>query len=290
MDWFWFALISAAFISIETIIEKEILKKEHALQFSSVVTISVVVLSLVFLPYLNFDNLSLTQLLLIYLNSWLGAVAFLLVSRAIRHMEVSTVSPFLSFGPIFVLIFSLLFLKEHITNMHLFGIFLVVFGAYVLQSKENDYFAPIRAIIKSKYIHFIFIALILNGFSATLDRYFLKDGFLLDSVSYLFLMSIFLAINYSILITVLHGGFKEINKGFKISGFLILIMAALIIMGRLALFQAFTQTSAFLVEPIKRTSVLFVVLFGGALFHEKHIFKKFIASLIMLAGVYLIII
>src|SRR3989344_1951833 len=248
MDWFWFALISAVFISIGTIIEKKILKKEHALQFSSVVAISIVVLSLIFLPYLNFDNLSLTQLLLIYINSWLSAVAFLLVSKAIRHMEVSTVSPFLSFGSVFILIFSLLFLKEHVTNIHLLGIFLVVFGTYVLQSKENDYLAPVKAIIQSKYIHYIFIALILNGFSSTFDRYFLKDGVLLDSVSYLFFISIFLAINYSILTTVLYGGLKDVNRGFEVSGFLIFIMAALMIISRLALFQAFSQNSAFLVE------------------------------------------
>lgn len=287
MDWFWFALASALFISIETILEKRILKKEHALQFSSVLGISIFIISLIFLPYLNFENININLLLLIYLNSWLGTIAFLLVSKAIRHMEVSSVSPFLSFGPVFILIFSLLFLKESVTNLQLFGISLVVIGTYVLQSKQNDFLAPVKAMIKSRYIHYIFIALILNGFSSTLDRFFLKNN-LVDSVSYLFLLSAFLAINYSALITVLHKGFKDINKGFKIDGLTILIIAVLVILSRLALFQSFSLTSAFLAEPIKRISVLFVVLFGGTLFHEKNIFKKFIASLIMLVGVYLI--
>jgi drug/metabolite transporter (DMT)-like permease len=95
-------------------------------------------------------------------------------------------------------------------------------------------------------------------------------------------------INYTILLTILYNGFKEVNKGFKASGIIVLIIAVLIILSRLSLFESFSLTSAFLAEPIKRTSVLFVVLFGGALFHEKYLFKKFIASLFMLAGVYLI--
>ena len=242
---------------------------------------------LIFLPYLNFDRLSVSLLLLMYFNSWIAAASFLLVSKAIRHMEVSLVSPFLSFGPIFILIFSLLFLKEHATNLQVFGIFFVIIGTYVLQGKEHDFLAPIKNIIKSRYIHYIFIALILNGLSSIVDRYFLKSN-LADPVSYLFLLSTFLAINYCILISVFHKGFKEINKGFQINGFMILIIAVLVILSRLALYQGVSLASAFLVEPVKRTSVLFVVLLGGAIFHERFLFKKFIASLIMLIGVYLI--
>jgi drug/metabolite transporter (DMT)-like permease len=257
------------------------------MQFSTVLAISMFIISLIFLPYLNFSNVSTKILLLIYFNAWLSTISFLFVSKALRHMEISTVSPFLSFGPVFILIFSLLFLKEHVTNTQLFGMSLVIFGTYVLQSKKHDYFAPIKQIIKSKYIHFVFIALILNGISTTLDRYFLKNTSL-DPVSYLFLLGTFLMINYTILLTILYNGFKEVNKGFKASGIIVLIIAVLIILSRLSLFESFSLTSAFLAEPIKRTSVLFVVLFGGALFHEKYLFKKFIASLFMLAGVYLI--
>ena len=288
MNWFWFAFASAVLISIETILEKKILKKEHAMQFSTILAISVAVISLIFLPYLNFDNINIDSIIIIYLNSWLATISFLLVSKAIRHMEVSLVSPLLSFGPIFILIFSLIILKEKITNFHLLGIFLVMFGSYILKSKESDFFAPIKEIIKSKYIHYIFIALALNGVTATLDRYFLKDAVNIDPISYFFLISMFLAINYSILISILHKGLKDINKGFEVSGIIIIILAILVILSRIFLYQAFSQVSAFLAEPVKRISVLFVILFGGPLYHEKQIFKKFIASLIMLGGIYII--
>lgn len=287
MDWFWFALASAVFISIETILEKKILKKEHSLQFSTTLAIAIFFLSLIFLPYLNLNNLSLKDLILLYFNSWLAAISFLLVSKSIRHMEISLVSPFLSLGPVLVLIFSLFFLKESVTNVQIFGIFLVVFGTYVLQSNKENYFSPIKEMVKSKYIHYILIALILNGFSATLDRYFLKDN-LIDPVSYLVSISALLAVNYCILILVLHGGFKEINSGFRLDSIKILIMAGLLILSRLSLFQSFSMASAFLVEPVKRASVLFVIIFGGTLLHEKYLFKKFIASLFILAGIYLI--
>ena len=254
---------------------------------ASILSLRCGMISLIFLPYLNFDNGSINTLFLLYFNSWIATISFLLVSKALRHMEISTVTPFLSFGPIFVLIFSLIFLKEKVTNIQIFGIGMVILGTYILESKKHDYLAPIKKILQSKYIHYIFIALILNGISSTLDRYFLKD-ISLDSVSYLFLISTFLAINYCLLVTVLKGGFKDINSGFKVNGLMILIIAALILMSRLALYESFILTSAFLVEPVKRISVLFVIIFGGVLFHEKYLFKKFIASLFMLTGVYLI--
>ncbi|MEK6834692.1 MAG: EamA family transporter [Nanoarchaeota archaeon] len=287
MDWFWFALISAIFISVETILEKKVLKREHALQFSAIISISMVVVSLIFLPYLNFDNLSPSILLLVYFASWLSAFSFLLVSKAIRHMEVSTVTPFLSFGPIFTLIFSLLFLKEHINNLQITGMMMVILGAYVLQSKKTDYLAPVKEIIKSRYIHYIFIALILNGFGAMIDRYILKNNFL-DPLSYLFLITLFLAINYNILISVLYKGIKDINKGFKANGLIILIIAVTLLLSRIFLLEAFSLAPAFLVEPVKRISVIFVIVFGGAILHEKYLFKKFIASLLILGGIYLI--
>ena len=170
MDWFWYAFASAVFISIETIFEKRILKKEHAMQFSAVLAISIFLISLVFLPYLSFQNINFNTLLLLYLNSWFATISFLLVSKAIRHMEVSTVTPFLSFGPVFIVIFSLLFLNETITKIQIFSISLVIFGAYVLQSRGHDYLAPVKEIAKSKYIHYIFIAVVLTAFSSTLDR------------------------------------------------------------------------------------------------------------------------
>ena len=53
MNWFWFAFASAILIFIETIIEKKVLKKEHAMQFSTTLAISIAIISLIFLPYLN---------------------------------------------------------------------------------------------------------------------------------------------------------------------------------------------------------------------------------------------
>jgi len=45
-----------------------------------------------------------------------------------------------------------------------------------------------------------------------------------------------------------------------------------------------------LIIPIKRTSTLFSSIIGGKLFHEKHLFKKIIAIIIMLFGILLLVI
>jgi uncharacterized membrane protein len=59
---------------------------------------------------------------------------------------------------------------------------------------------------------------------------------------------------------------------------------------RFAQAEAFKQAQAGLVIAIKRTSaLLIVVLVGGEMFQEKHLIKKTIAALIIVAGILLII-
>jgi len=286
MNWLWFALISAFFITIETILEKKVLKKEHSLHFSTTLAIIVTIISLIFLPYLDFNNINIKNLILLYLVSWITTISFLLITKSIRHMEISTVAPFLALRPFFILISSLLFLKESSTKLQFFGIILVVFGTYVLESKKHDYLAPIKEIIRSKYIHYVFIALVISGFGATFDRYFLKN---IDLMSYFFLMNLFIAFNYAILSMFDKEGLRNINELTKVNWIVILIAFSLII-SRISLLKAFSLESAFLVEPVKMISVILIVIFGGTMLHERFLFKKIIASLLILGGIYLIII
>lgn len=287
VEWYLFALGAAIFTSFAAIIEKKALLKEHALEFSTVLAIVNVVLSVSFIHLLDF-NFPTNFWYLIIVSGILAGIAFLLVAKSVRHMEISMVSPVLVFAPVFVLILSILFINETATLTQFMGIGFMVVGLYFLETHKHDLLAPFKTIIKSKYIHFIFLALFLYAFSAIMERYMLRGG-LINIFTLLFLAQIIVAIVLVGLIFIQHDGWKGIKHGFKSAGKWIVLVAIFTVVYRLLQNQAVSMESIFLVSPIKRLSSVFVILVGGDLFHEKHLVKKVIATIIMLIGIYFVI-
>jgi len=210
-------------------------------------------------------------------------------------MEISVVSPFLTFGPVFVLITAFFFLGETLSLKQIGGLALIVLGAYTLEiSKKHDMWEPFRIIKKSKYIHYILFALILYAASATIGRYLLNESYAHHVSPYLFLplMHFFIAINFVILISIFHDGLKGIQHGMRNAGKWIFCVSIFIVAARTFWFIAVAMPIAKvgLLQAIKRTSALFATVIGGELFHERNLMHKIVACMIMLLGVYFIII
>lgn len=288
VEWYLFALGAAIFTSFAAVIEKKALLKEHALEFSTVLAIINVILSVSFIHLLDF-NFPTNFWYLIIISGILAGIAFLLVAKAVRHMEISMVSPMLVFAPVFVLILSILFINETASSKQFIGVGLMVIGLYYLETHKHDLLAPFKTIIKSRYIHLIFLALLLYAFSAIMERYMLRDG-LINIFTLLFLSQIVVAVVLIVLIFIQHDGLKGIKHGFKSAGKWIFLVAIFTVVYRLLQNQAVSMESAFLVSPIKRLSTIFVILLGGELFHEKHVVKKLIATVIMLIGIYFVVV
>jgi len=155
--------------------------------------------------------------------------------------------------------------------------------------RDHDFWEPFRVIKKSKYIHYIFLALVLYGFSATGDRTVLSR-FPISSMAYIVFIHIFLAINFFIMITLFHNGIHGIKNGLKRNGWWVLLVAVLTVSYRLAQAEAVKMAYVALVSAIKRTAVLFTIIIGGELFHESNLFRKSIASIVMIGGAILIVI
>jgi len=102
-------------------------------------------------------------------------------------------------------------------------------------------------------------------------------------------MQIFIAIHLFTMISIFHGGTKDIKEGFKKAKWLILLVSVFTVGYRFAQSEAFKLTQTGLVIAMKRVSALFVVLIGGEIFKEKHKLQRIIATIIMITGVILII-
>lgn len=276
-------------MALVTVIEKKTLNKEHAMQFSTILAIFNVIVSLVYLPQVNFD-ISGNTLFYLFVGSLLGSIGFLLLAKGIRHTDVSLSSPLLNFGPAVTAILAFLLLGEALSVWQVVGITVIIIGTYVLEVDHSVHHLldPFRKLFKSRYVHFIFIAICLYALSSNIDKHVISNlG--VDKFTILFFIHLFIAINYLILISVYHGGIKEIISGIKKSGKFIAIIAVLITISRLLFLEAISLAYISLVIPLKRLSTLYVTIFGGTFFHEKGVKLKIIGCIIMLLGVFFIV-
>ncbi|MFH1209502.1 MAG: EamA family transporter [archaeon] len=287
MEWYLFAFGSAIFTALAVIIEKKSLIKQHSIEFSCVLSIFMFILSLIFIRLVDF-NLDLRIWILIALESLFFGLSTFFTAKAIRHMEVSSASSLMVFLPVFILFFAVIILGETISYLQLLGIFLLIVGIYILEIRKGGFLKPFANIFKRQYINYVFLSLALMALSLILARYLLStklvDVYTLTFISYTFFM-----VYMIILIFLLHDGINGIMRGFKTSGVLIFFAATFILVAKLLQNQAILIQNVTLVETIRRTYVIIVILLGGELFHEKNLTKKIIATLVMLFGAYLII-
>ena len=260
------------------------------MEFAATLAVLNAVLTLPFLFFSKWQFLEPLPLLILVANSCAAAIAFFLVMHAVRHMEVSTASPFFLFEPALIVILAFLFLNEGLTRGQVGGIGLLLFGTYVLEThKFRNALEPLRELMRSRYIHFILLAMFIYSLTAIGDR-FVLSRYNIEPWTYLALAQILVALAYMAMLSIFHDGVKGITNGFKVSGGWIFLIALFTIGYRLADVFAVKISYVGLVQAVKKLSVFFSVLIGGELFHEHNLGRKVLASAIMLAGAILIVI
>ncbi len=289
MSWIIFAVASAVFIALSTVVEKKALIKQHAMNFSATLALFNLAISIVYLPFVNFKP-GWTAVFWIFLCSIASSIGFLFLAKGIRHTEISLSSPFLNFGPAVTALLAFALLGESLTLWQVLGIAVLIIGTYVLEVDHSPKYllAPFQKMIRSKYILFIFFAVVMYGLSSIMSKIVLS-GFSTDAFTVLFFTNIFTAIIFLIFISIYYKGIEDIKKSISLSWKYIAIVAVLITASRLALLEAISLALVSLVIPIKRLSTLFVTIIGGTFFHEKGLPLKIVGCIIMLGGVFLIV-
>lgn len=168
MDWLIFALLTPFLWSFTNILDKILTTKyvkpiDYAILGGFMWSIN-----LVFLPLSNLRVISLTFVLLLLFVGVIRIFSFLFYLKAMRIEEASRVSPLGNLSPLFVLIMSVLFLKEGLTQYQLIAFFFILVGGFVLSIKR------IKGLFRlSKALGFI----ILNTFLFALSYVLLKFAY-----------------------------------------------------------------------------------------------------------------
>lgn len=286
MLWLAFALGCAILAGFSAVVSKKALRKESALEFSAALAIVNVVVSIPLIYWIDLD-VSAFLLGLVLLTALTAAGGFLLTAKALKHMDISIISPLRNFSPAFTAFFAIILLSEQLNPMHITGIGTLIFGSYVLEVnfKKHDLFTPFKKIASSKYVHLLFLSMVFYGMSSVAGKYALSFA---DPITLLFLLQLFISIIFVVYMLIWRAGATDIKAGFKRAGWLIVIIAVLTVSYRVLQWKAMEIQYVSLVIPIKRLSTLFSTVIGGELFHEEGLAQKAVACLIMIAGATLI--
>ena len=288
--WLIYTLISAILTSAATLAQKKTLMKEHATEFSTILAILTLLISLPFILIIDYSKLQLTPIIIIFFTSIFGAIGFLLIMKSIRHMKITESLPLLALEPGITAILAFIFLKEALSLSQVIGIASLVIGIYILETRAaRNILSPFKAIKKSKYIYYVIIALFIYSITSVFDRLVLFK-YDMQPEAYIVFVHIFLAMHFIVISSAFYNGIKDVKHGLKKTGWWIFLIALLTLGYRLSQAEAIKIAPVALVLSIKRISILFTVIIGGELFHEKNLFKKIIATSIIIAGALLIII
>lgn len=291
MIWFYLAFISAVFSAFAAISEKKVLSKMDALDFSFFVSVITLIFSIPFFFDAPFDISLSIPLIILFIKAILSALAFLSVMLAIKSLEISEALPLLALSPGLVAILGVLLIQDRLVFNEWIGLFLMLVGTYILELRKDDrsIFDPFKTLLSFKKYKYIFFALILFSITSLVDRILLKD-LKLPPFTFMAYQQLFFAFIFTILFFFrnkkISGALSAISRNIF---FLIILISLFTVIYRYTQIEATKLAPVALVLSVKRLSVLMAIIVGGKLFRENNILKRAIATIIILAGLIILL-
>ena len=217
----------------------------------------------------------------------LEVTAMLLYSQAIRDTSLSLTLPYLAFTPVFNTLTGYLLLQERVSLTGFSGILFVVAGAWLLnlehaRGERFDALAPFRAIITERGSRLMMITAALYSLTSVLGK-----GALAYTTPMFFGTLYYVVIGFIVIIVFSIGAKSTVHvlwRKPKVHLAIGIFMAIMVITH----FFAIQHVEVAYMIAVKRTSLLFGMLYSVLLFHERARVEHFLAAGMMLGGVYLI--
>lgn len=222
--------------------------------------------------------------------------AMLLYMAAIRDHPLSLTLPYLAFTPAFILVVGWLLLGERIPATGAFGVLLVVLGAWLLNAdlaKGHDWRswgAPLAAIVREPGSRMMLGVALIFAFTAVMGKaamaYLPPDQF---GAFYFLLIGLILPL--LLLPTAARNGsaLRGLLRQLRHRPLSVMLVAGLNGVMILTHFMALERVEVAYMIAVKRTSLLFGILYGALLFHERGLRRRLPAGTLMLAGVLVIL-
>jgi uncharacterized membrane protein len=287
MNWFLLSLLCAYLTSTSETFSKFLMRENDEWTTGC----ATVLVSLPFIAPLLMGRdtfpWSMDLVLLLGVQIPFEVVAYYLYLKAIRMSPLSLSVPYLSFTPVFTIVTAAVLLGESISTQGLLGILMVTVGAYVLNLELTVYhpLAPLKAIIESQGSRRMLLVALIWSLTSTLG----KKGVQLSDPSFFGVLYMF---SLSLPLMAIAGWRVKKNMArvnLKGRNALWLSLGGLTTaLAMIAHFHAIELAPVSYMISVKRTSVVFSVLYGGVIFKERHIGLRLLGTCIMLSGVVII--
>ncbi|MCA9471400.1 MAG: EamA family transporter [Nitrospirales bacterium] len=286
MSWFLFALLAAFSESLKDLFSKKGLESVQP-------HVAALAASAFSFPILLGFFLFTSGIPLIGPRYWeallwggaLNVLAFVQFMRALKASDLSFTIPFITFTPIFLLFSSPWLVGESPGSLGLLGILLIVGGSYILsvQGSNASLLAPFFAIVKEPGPRRMLSVAAIYGLTSNFD----KIG-VLNSSPLFWSLSINIFMVLGLFVTHLFIRAPLVKKGPHVNFPLLLLIGFFSATTLIAHNMALSTASVPAVIAIKRTSVLFAVLWGFWILREPNIRQRFFGATLMVIGIGLV--
>ena len=220
----------------------------------------------------------------------LELLAMWLYMQAIRTSPLSLTLPYLAFTPAFNTLTGYVVLGETITWAGFSGILLIVLGAWLLnvEAAQNGpglkILAPFRAITQEHGSRLMLIVAAIYSLTSVISK-----GALLQTNPAFFGPFYFVVLGIASVVLFASrdlSSWRAIKNHPRVHLAIGVFMAGMVVTH----FYAIEHIEVAYMIAVKRTSLLFGLLYGAWLFNETGIGKNLIAGILMVLGVYLIVV
>ena len=289
MIWFALGTCSAVLSAASAIIQKKILFRLTALEFSFLVSAIILTVSL-FVPFsVDVASIPSSALMILTGKSILGGMAFLLVMMSLQHNQISSALQLLGITQGVTALLALMLLGESLRPWEWVGIGLMMAGAYTLEIRPRQrIIQPFKVIFINRNFYFIYGAVGLFAVSSVADR-MLVSGYRIDPLVVLFYQHIVYCTLFGLQLLLRKYSFSTLFIKGKGQFSLILAAALLTIGYRFTQLEATKLAPVALVLAVKRTSILYATFFGGKLFSEDRLREKLLGALLIVVSGFIIL-
>lgn len=218
----------------------------------------------------------------------LEILAMWLYMTAIRASPLSLTLPYLAFTPVFNVVTGYVLLGEQVSRSGFAGILLVVCGAWLLNLQAARHgtawraLAPFSAITRERGSRLMLITAAIYSLTSVLGK-----AVLLYTTPEFFGPFYFVAVGAATALvfgTRNLGNWRALGRNPRVHLAIGACMAIMVVTH----FYAIGQVEVAYMIAVKRTSLLFGMLYGAWLFHEQGLSRNLAAGTLMVGGVFLI--
>lgn len=287
-DWFSLALLCAIAVASADAVTKRYLGDYRAFEIVMVRFGLTGLLMLPLLPFIGIPLLTPDLLSIIAVMLPCEILAMLLYMKAIRDYPLSLTLPYLAFTPVIITLCAYLFLGETVSVTGLGGILLVVAGGYLLNAGAatvNGGFrplAPLQAALTNRGSQLMLAVACLYSITAVLGKAALAHAAPVPFAAFYFIA---LGLATVIVAIMLQPGALRGSVQWPLPALLTALFMLVMVMTH---FAALEMVETAYMLTVKRTSLLFGMLYGAWLFGERHLPRHLLAGSLMVLGVFFI--